>query len=46
MDRFDTWARANRPIDYAELYSQDGAFVYSEENAEKVLVLLSQWRTE
>ena len=46
MVRFDTWARANRPIDYAELFSQDGAFVYSEENAARVLVLLGQWRTE
>jgi hypothetical protein len=26
-------------------FSEDGAFDYSEENAEKVLVLLSQWRT-
>ena len=44
MAQFDVWARSTRPTEYAELFSKEGAFVYSRENAEKVLALLRQWR--
>ena len=43
---FHQWATANRPEEYSELFSEQGAFVYSAENAEKVLTLLSAWRGE
>ena len=46
MAQFDAWARTNRPIEYAGLFSENGAFVYNSENGEKVLALLRQWRTE
>jgi len=46
MTRFDAWARANQPSAYASLFSDKGAFVYSHENAEKVLALLRKWRIE
>lgn len=44
MVDFDAWARRNQPEEYAELFSGDGAFVYSRENGQKVLALLRQWR--
>ena len=44
IGEFHQWATANRPSAYAELFSEDGAFVYSRGNAEKVLVLLRAWR--
>ena len=43
---FDVWARANQPVEYAELFADDGAFEYSSANGEKVLALLRQWRGE
>ncbi len=46
MAKFDAWAKASRPSEYADLFSQDGTFTYSYENGEKVLVLLGQWRNE
>ncbi len=46
VSEFHEWATTNRPADYAELFSADGAFVYSRDNAEKVLVLLRAWRDE
>jgi hypothetical protein len=46
MAQFDAWAKINCPIEYADLFSEDGAFVYSRENGEKVLALLRQWRKE
>lgn len=46
MVQFDAWAKINQPVEYAELFSQEGAFVYNYENGEKVLALLRQWRTE
>lgn len=46
MVQFDAWARANRPAEYADLFSANGAFEYSRENGENVLALLRQWRTE
>ncbi len=46
MAQFDAWAKINRPIEYADLFSEDGAFVYSRENGERVLALLRQWRKE
>ena len=44
MGEFHQWATTNRPTAYAELFSDDGAFVYSRESGEKVLVLLRAWR--
>lgn len=44
MAAFDTWARANSPDAYAELFSDEGVFTYSFENGEKVLSLLRQWQ--
>ncbi len=46
VGEFHQWATSNRPTDYAELFSADGAFIYGRENAEKVLVLLRAWRGE
>jgi len=46
MSRFDSWAREKQPEQYASLFSDDGAFVYSGVNGDKVLRLLSQWRAE
>ncbi|MDJ0710414.1 MAG: hypothetical protein QNJ14_08495 [Woeseiaceae bacterium] len=46
MAAFDTWARAHRPEPYAELFSAEGAFVYSFDNGEKVLALLRQWQAD
>ena len=44
MGQFHHWATTNRPTEYAELFSDDGAFVYSRDNAHKVLVLLREWQ--
>lgn len=44
MAAFESWARANAADEYAELFSDEGAFVYSYVNGEKVLSLLQQWR--
>ncbi len=41
---FDAWARENVPDAYAELFSDEGAFIYSFANGEKVLSLLQQWQ--
>ena len=46
VSEFHEWATTNRPADYAELFSDDGAFVYSRGNAEKVLVLLREWQNK
>jgi len=46
MAAFDTWARANLPDAYADLFSEEGAFVYSFKNGERVLSLLRQWQAE
>lgn len=43
---FHQWATTNRPEAYAELFSEGGAFVYSGENADKVLVLLRASRED
>lgn len=43
---FGVWASTNEPVEYAALFSEYGTFVYSEENGEKVLALLRQWRAE
>lgn len=45
MGDFAVWASTNEPVEYAELFSEYGVFVYSEENGEKVLALLRKWRT-
>ena len=44
MGEFHQWAIANRPTAYAELFSDDGAFLYSRDSAEKVLVILRAWQ--
>lgn len=46
MARFDEWAKTNQPIEYAQLFSEAGTFNYSHDNAEKVLVLLREWRNQ
>ena len=46
FEEFHQWATTNRPTAYDELFSKDGAFVYNRGNAEKVLVLLEDWRNE
>ena len=46
LGEFHQWATTNRPVEYAQLFSEDGAFVYNRENAEKVLMLLQNWRGE
>jgi len=46
MVQFDEWAKTNRPVEYAELFSEKGAFIYSHVNAEKVLALLRVWRNQ
>lgn len=46
MAEFHEWATAHRPAEYGDLFSEDGAFVYSQENAENVLALLRIWRSE
>ncbi|MDJ0750843.1 MAG: hypothetical protein QNJ11_15260 [Woeseiaceae bacterium] len=44
MAAFDSWARANSAEEYAELFTDEGAFVYSYVNGEKVLSILRQWQ--
>ena len=44
MAEFQHWATTNQPEAYSELFSDEGVFVYSRENAEKVLVLLKASR--
>lgn len=46
VGEFDQWATTNQPTEYAGLFSDDGAFVYNRENANRVLVLLRKWRGE
>jgi len=46
ISKFHQWATTNRPTAYAELFSEDGAFVYNRDNAVKVLVLLRNWQNE
>ena len=44
VGEFHEWAVTNQPEAYAELFTDDGAFAYSRDSAEKVLVLLRAWR--
>ncbi len=46
MAQFDEWATTNQPVEYGDLFSEEGGFVYSHENAEKVLALLRIWRNK
>lgn len=46
VGEFHEWAVSTRPAEYGELFSAEGAFVYSRANAEKVLLLLSAWQAE
>ena len=46
MAEFHGWATMNHPEEYGSLFSEDGAFVYSRENAGKVLELLRIWRSD
>lgn len=46
VSEFHQWATTNRPAEYGELFSDEGAFAYSRNNAEKVLVLLRAWQSE
>ncbi len=45
MAEFHQWATTTQPEAYSELFSEQGAFVYSGENAEKVLSLLRASRS-
>lgn len=44
MAEFHEWATTHMPVEYGELFSEDGGFVYSRENADRVLTLLRIWR--
>ncbi len=44
MTQFDVWARRNYLSDYMVLFSDEGTFVYNSKNAQKVLILLHQWK--
>ena len=44
MAEFHEWATTHKPVEYGELFSEDGGFVYSRENADRVLTLLRIWR--
>lgn len=44
MTEFHEWATINKPAEYGDLFSADGKFVYSRENAEAVMALLRNWR--
>ncbi len=44
MAEFHQWATSTEPEAYSELFSDEGTFVYSGENAEKVLLLLKASR--
>ena len=46
VGQFHQWATENRPSEYSQLFSPNGAFNYSGENAHKVLDLLRAWRDE
>ena len=46
MAEFHEWATTHKPVEYGDLFSDEGRFVYSQENAEKVLALLRIWRDE
>ena len=46
MAEFHAWGTKHRPLEYGELFSADGDFVYSGENAGKVTALLKAWRGE
>lgn len=40
MAEFHEWAVTHKPVEYGELFTKEGNFVYSRENAGKVLTLL------
>jgi len=46
MAEFHEWGTTHRPVEYGDLFSEEGAFVYNQENAEKVLALLRIWRNK
>jgi len=46
MAEFHEWATTHKPEEYGDLFSDEGNFVYSQENAEKVLALLRIWRNK
>ena len=46
MAEFHEWAMTNMPVEYGDLFSDEGNFVYSQKNAENVLALLRIWRSE
>jgi hypothetical protein len=45
MAEFHAWGTTNEPAEYGSLFSEEGNFVYSGENAEKVVALLRMWRS-
>ena len=46
MAEFHEWAMTHKPLEYGDLFSDEGRFVYSQNNAENVLALLRIWRSE
>ena len=46
MAEFHEWATTHKPAEYGDLFSEEGDFVYSQDNAEKVLALLRIWRSK
>lgn len=46
MAEFHEWATTHKPVEYGDLFNEEGNFVYSQENARKVLALLRIWRNK
>lgn len=46
MAEFHEWATTHMPVEYGDLFSDEGNFVYSRRNAEKVLAFLRIWRDQ
>ncbi len=46
MAEFHEWATKQKPEEYGDLFSDEGNFVYSQDNAEKVLALLRIWQNK
>ncbi|MEM7281706.1 MAG: hypothetical protein AAF438_08770 [Pseudomonadota bacterium] len=44
MTEFHEWGTTHHPMQYGALFSEDGKFIYSGQNAAKVMALLKLWR--
>lgn len=45
MQEFGAWAQAHEPSAYAELFRDDGSFIFGYESGQRVLNLLQQWKS-